>query len=298
MDDSLICGKLIVMPANRRILVLPEPVVRSALSDPITSDLLVTDIGYYPQADWHYTLRQRGAAQMVIMYCVAGKGWVRTGRGRSVVSAGQAVILPPHREHEYASHDDAPWTIYWLHVAGTKVDALYRLLTDEGAETVIELGEDPDWIALFEQVYHTMRQSYGPDHLLLASLSAGRLLARMIELRRRQPPSQDARQRINLTIRYMQQRLGARVSVPELCRLANLSASHYAAAFKQQTGYAVIDFFLRLKMQRAAVLLDTTDRPIKTVAAELGFDDPLYFSRQFRRIYNVPPRKYRAIKKG
>lgn len=286
------------MATTRRILVLPQPVISAALSNPATSDLLVTDIGHYPDAAWHHTFREKGAPQMVLMYCVAGHGTARLVRSEHTVGAGQVVILPPHREHEYRSSMDRPWTIYWLHVTGTKTAALHRLLTDDGTRTVIDIGEDADILSLFEEVFLTMRQSYGPDNLLLASLSTGRLLARMITLHRRQPQSLDTRQRIDTTIRYMQQRLDARVAVLELAHLANLSRSHYAAAFKQQTGYAVVDYFIRLKMQRGAWLLDTTTRPIKAVAAELGFDDPLYFSRQFRRVYGVSPVQYRAIEKG
>ena len=56
----------------------------------------------------------------------------------------------------------------------------------------------------------------------------------------------------------MRQRLRAHISVPELARLAYLSDSHYAASFKHQTGYSVLDYFIHLKMQHAADMLDTT----------------------------------------
>lgn len=286
------------MPAGRRILVLPQPVAAAALASAAAGDLVVTDIGYYPEAAWHHTFREKGAPQVVLMYCVAGAGRIRNVRGEQAVGAGQVVALPAHRLHEYRSDPDRPWTIYWLHIAGRKTESIYRLLTEDDTRNVIDIGEDAEVVSLFEEVFQMLRQSYGPDHLLLASLCAGRLVARMILLHRQHPQVLNTRQRIDTTIRYMQQRLAARVSVPELSRLANLSRSHYAAAFKQQTGYAVIDYFLRLKMQRAAWLLDTTDRSVKAVAGELGFDDPLYFSRQFRRVYNVPPTEYRAIKKG
>ena len=59
-----------------------------------------------------------------------------------------------------------------------------------------------------------------------------------------------------------------------------------------------MDFFIRLKMQRACFLLDTTDMPIKAIAADLGFEDPLYFSRSFRRIHDLSPVQYRTIRKG
>jgi len=80
--------------------------------------------------------------------------------------------------------------------------------------------------------------------------------------------------------------------------MASLSSSRFAAAFKRQMGYPALDFFLRLKMQYAAELLDTTTLSVKEIADELGYEDPLYFSRRFRRIHSLSPAQYRATKKG
>jgi AraC-like DNA-binding protein len=51
-------------------------------------------------------------------------------------------------------------------------------------------------------------------------------------------------------------------------------------------------------MRRACELLDTTRLPIKQIADQLGFTDPLYFSRQFRQIHELSPVQYRELKKG
>ncbi|MNW68056.1 Arabinose operon regulatory protein [compost metagenome] len=51
-------------------------------------------------------------------------------------------------------------------------------------------------------------------------------------------------------------------------------------------------------MARARHLLDTTAAPVKAVADEIGYDDPYYFSRLFRRIHDVSPSEYRRRVKG
>ena len=48
-----------------------------------------------------------------------------------------------------------------------------------------------------------------------------------------------------------------------------------------------------LKMEQACQLLDSTELSVKGVAAELGYDDPLYFSRQFSKTVGLSPRAYR-----
>ncbi len=69
--------------------------------------------------------------------------------------------------------------------------------------------------------------------------------------------------------------------------------SHFAAQFRRATGYSVVEYQTRVRMGRARELLDTTDRTIASVAREVGYGDPLYFSRQFRRIHGTSPRTYR-----
>ena len=91
---------------------------------------------------------------------------------------------------------------------------------------------------------------------------------------------------------------GAEIS--ELLRreMAGLSVSHYSALFRRATGYGALEYQTRLRMGTARDLLDTTGRPIASVAAQVGFSDPLYFSRQFHRIHGMSPTEYRSHDKG
>jgi len=284
--------------AGQRMIVLPRPVVQAELSGATSLDLLCTDIGYFPHAAHHAVKRPAGSPQMILILCVQGAGWAEIGTARYSIGAGQLLVMPQNVSHSYGADDANPWTIYWLHAAGRKIGRIHALLTDNDATPIFFCGEDPETLALFEETFSILRQSYGRDHLLLSSLALGRLLGRLIAVHRARPEFASTRQRIEQTVAFMRNRLSAKIHVSELARLANLSPSHFAWAFKRQTGYPVLDFFIRLKMQRAAQLLDTTPMPVKAIAAEMGFDDPLYFSRQFRKVHALSPAQYRAIKKG
>ena len=103
--------------------------------------------------------------------------------------------------------------------------------------------------------------------------------------------------KIERSIAYMAQHLNQPVRVAELAAQANVSPSHYFALFKQRTGCPPMDYFIRLRMQRARALLDFTGASIKEVAATLGYQDPLYFSRVFKSVNLAPPTRYRARQK-
>jgi transcriptional regulator GlxA family with amidase domain len=68
--------------------------------------------------------------------------------------------------------------------------------------------------------------------------------------------------------------------------------------FRRQTGFAPIDFVIRLRVQHACRLLDTTELSIGEIAERVGYPDPYYFTRCFRRVMGRAPRLYRKVPKG
>jgi transcriptional regulator GlxA family with amidase domain len=104
--------------------------------------------------------------------------------------------------------------------------------------------------------------------------------------------------RIDSVIQHMAAHCDGTLTLDELAAHANLSATHFSYLFKLKTGFAPIDYFLRMKMQKACRLLDMTDLAINEIASRLGFGDPYYFSRAFRKIMQMSPSEYRMVKKG
>jgi len=105
----------------------------------------------------------------------------------------------------------------------------------------------------------------------------------------------DTQLRIAQAVRYMRECLNQSLQVPALARMANISPSHFFAVFKRQTGFAPLDFFIRLRMQRACEIFDATVFSVKEVAGKLGYDDPFYFSRVFKSVSGFAPTEYRRL---
>ncbi len=108
----------------------------------------------------------------------------------------------------------------------------------------------------------------------------------------------EAVRKIGQSISYMLRHLDQPLQVATLASRANISPSHFFALFKRQVGCAPIDYFIRLRMQRACRLLDETGMSVKEIAATLGYEDPFYFSRIFKSVNRVAPSAYRLLKTG
>jgi len=98
-------------------------------------------------------------------------------------------------------------------------------------------------------------------------------------------------------IRLAHERLHAGRRPPalgELAREACVSAGHLCRLFRVWLGCGPMEAMRRLRLDRAATLLATSNLPVKEVAALTGFPNPFHFSKRFRQNFGIPPRAYRA----
>jgi len=285
--------------AGQRIVVLPRRVIDHALKQSLLRGLLPTDAGYFPRARHHLRQRPEGVDQAIFIYCVKGRGWCELRGRRHEVHAGDMLVIPPGEPHHYGADDREAWTIPWIHATGAHVPALLAELGVSAEAPTFYLGEEPQVLALFEELLDTLERGYAPPYLLYAAQTLSHLVGTMI-WRRRQTwrGAPDLKQKLAQTIAYMKEHLEQPLRLSRLAALANLSASHYSALFREQTGYSPIDYLIRLRMHRACQWLDTTDLPVKEIALRVGYEDQLYFSRLFRQVNDVAPTDYRALHKG
>lgn len=85
------------------------------------------------------------------------------------------------------------------------------------------------------------------------------------------------------------------LQVADLAATASLSKSQFNRKFHRMFGTTPREYLLRVRINAACRLLETTDRTITTVALETGFFDHSHFTRIFRRIMHVAPGAYRQL---
>lgn len=147
---------------------------------------------------------------------------------------------------------------------------------------------------LFDELVGLLERRLAPAHLLAASGVAWHLLTR-IAADSVLPAEGSALER---AMRYLESRIDGTIQVGELAAIVGMSPSHLSALFREATGGGPASFHTSLKMARARVLLDTTAASIAEVATAVGYADPLYFSRHFRRVHGISPSRYRSHHKG
>jgi len=284
---------------GQRIVRLPRTVVARARHHPLLAEICPTDVGYFPCATGHLRERNVGIDQTIFIYCTEGAGWCEIKNRYHSVKVGELLVIPAGSPHAYGADAAHPWTIHWFHAKGELIKVFLDALGTTADQPMIQIGSNPQLLVLFEEALEAVEHGYTPSQLSYAAGILTHLLAATVlhhqENHHEEP---GVHQRIARTIAYMKQHLHQPLQLDALASVAGFGKSQYTALFKQQTGYAPIDYFIRLKMHRACQLLDTTSSSVKAIASSVGYDDQFYFSRIFRQVNGTSPQAYRQIRKG
>jgi AraC-like DNA-binding protein len=87
-------------------------------------------------------------------------------------------------------------------------------------------------------------------------------------------------------------------TMDELAAAVHLSSSQVGRMFVRAYGKSPIAYLAMLRAEKMARLLRTSDAPIATIARRVGWRDPDFAARQFRRSVGTTPSRYRAINQG
>jgi AraC family transcriptional regulator len=101
------------------------------------------------------------------------------------------------------------------------------------------------------------------------------------------------RHKLRAVIDYIHEHLDAELSLDHLAAIAHLSPYHFARVFKNSTGLPPHQYVIARRVERAKELLRGRNRPsLAEVAAEVGFSDQSHFTRHFRRLVGITPRRF------
>jgi AraC-like DNA-binding protein len=90
---------------------------------------------------------------------------------------------------------------------------------------------------------------------------------------------------------YLRERLSAPVSLSELASAAGLSRFHLLRSFTKQVGMPPHTFQVRLRVERACLLMQAGVAPLDAATA-VGFADQSHFTRHFRKVMDITPGRY------
>lgn len=283
--------------AGELLISIPQNVLAGAIQKGqiLPHQLYVSHIGYFPKALYHYCQRPQGCVDNILFYCVQGKGYYTLDGHTFTLNPNQYVIVPAtDKPLVYWSDTEDPWSIYWVHFTSDALQAFnraYHIVPEQGPQYI---PHNEKGIRIWEEMYENLSRGYSPENLMNTNLCLYHLIATFVfSQQQNQNSSSPEKAIIRETIDYMKNNLDKTIRIEDFADLNKYSVSHFSKLFRLTTGMSPIEYFIHLKMQKACQLLYTEDSRVKQIAALLGYDDPYYFSRLFKKYMNTSPETYR-----
>ena len=275
---------------GQRMFVLPVETYKDYIDNPQVKRLYLTDVGYFPRAAGHFRERSIGIPENILLYCTEGKGSVWINGREYVLRPGQAFCIPRFRSHYYYADEKEPWSILWVHFAGTDADfyplADCRIITFTSAHATNRMS------FLFDLLFRVLEGTYTLGNFIYISQVLALLLAE-IYVREKKEDTDVRNKHVTDMVRYMYTHISEEISLEKLCGQVKLSKSYVNSIFYKCTGHSPVDFLIRIRMREACKLLRMSDAYIYEVARSVGYQDQYYFSRVFKKVVGVSPKEYR-----
>lgn len=274
---------------------------RQLATHPLTEGLYLNGCGYYPSALGHQMLRLEHEDNL-LLYCTAGRGSLRIFKDGNDqvhdIHAGDALLIPKGLSHQYEADPRNPWTLYWVHFDGTLSERYCRHMSGDMQQHVLHTGVSQSLIDGFEKLFVAQNTGYHLSVFIHVCHCLGSLLTAIAISSTQWQGHKTTRQHFDEVTAHMESVIDGALDLDTLAKLAGLSKYHFIKKYKEAYGYAPIQHFIHRKMERACLLLDTTPLTITQVAERLGYDDPHYFSRMFKKVTGLSPAHYRSLQRG
>jgi AraC-like DNA-binding protein/mannose-6-phosphate isomerase-like protein (cupin superfamily) len=275
---------------GQRLVIIPPAIAVEASGKLITRDLCVTHIGTFVAAVGHFVERPHGTSQHILIACISGKGSCTLAGREWNLEPGDLLFLPPRERHLYRADPQSPWTIFWMHFRGLRAEDHLINLEVSTSNPVVSVDDPAVLIEAFEDTFRHAAHGFSDATMVGLSTAFGRLLG-LVKVHQRAPGSRSRRveSRLLKVLSRMREDLTRPWTLAELARECNLSVPHFTELCRRQTGMPPLGLLIRLRLQRAMDLLQQGNHNVAEAAEAVGYEDPFYFSRLFRKHMGVSP---------
>ena len=210
------------------------------------------------------------------------------------ISGGEGFLIHPQQLATYIADVSQPWSYIWIEFDGLRVKENLQqtdlclpqtIFRPRSAERCAQMVREMEYItdhpdaSIFEIIGHL----YIFFDLLMQ-------LARNAELRRTRKMRDYY---VHAAVNYIERNFQRKITIEEIAAICGIDRSYFGKIFHDAVGHSPQEFLMHYRMVKASELLKHTDMSITEIALAVSYENPLHFSRAFKKIQGVSPRSWR-----
>lgn len=222
-----------------------------------------------------------------------GKGIFESrSAGLRHIGTGDAIMLFPGEWHRYKPVKKTGWTENWVGFSGPVADIVMKDVFFKREEPVVQKSANMLVVNLFKSLFQLVTEEpYGFQRM--ASGICLQIIAEFCNIQKGSETAGTVQSLISKAKYIMHQKIDGDIDFSAFSRNHGVSYSKFRGDFKRQTGFAPLQYFLLLKIEKAKDLLKNTTFSSKEIAFRIGFQSAHYFCRVFKQKTGLTPQQFR-----
>ncbi|RRD95837.1 AraC family transcriptional regulator [Clostridiales bacterium COT073_COT-073] len=245
---------------------------------------------------------QFGPAQRheyVLHYIINGKGNFTFNNHTHQLSTGDCFLIIPNETTIYTASADNPWSYVWVGFNGAKAKSCLRYAGLSEEKRINHFSDGSQIVQCIDNILNAHHLTYAHDLIRQSNLML--LFANMIE----QNQSSEVTNfnfrspqhiYVEYTVHYIENNYQKDIKISAIASEIGINRSYLTSHFTKIMGISPQEFLLNLRMNHAALLLRTTHISINQIAEQIGYTNPLTFSKIFKSYFGESPKFYRLNK--
>lgn len=244
-----------------------------------------------PNVGYNYTVFQKSVLHIVTQ----GEGTFSYAGETYHLTAGDIFLLERGMEVEYKPSFSNPWTYYWVGMNGKQI--LNYLSRCSIVDSHVILGQDTTDIKNIIQLICKLSQiieSNNSNDILIMQY----LYQLVYTLQDKFPKNFSVQvdivnEDIQHAVDFINTNYQKHITVEDVAKSVNITRSHLYKLFKKNLGCSPKEYLTYIRMYHASQLLIQTSTIISDISRQVGYKDPLLFSKNFTKHFEISASEYR-----
>lgn len=229
-----------------------------------------------------------------INYITEGKGTFEDQNGTSRINPGSLIVVRKDQWHRYKPMLRSGWTENYIGFEGELASHFLEINKVLKGECIIQCGIHEELIDTYYKIF-TLVKEEKPGFQQIASGLVIKLIGYIVAFQKqKQFTGKPVEKTIDEAKFYIRQNIDKDINIKELAEQLNIGYSYFRKLFKTNTGLSPLQYCLDLKLMRAKEEILTSDKSIKEIGYNLGFESIHYFSRLFKKKMGYNPTELRG----
>lgn len=202
---------------------------------------------------------------------------------------GQYFITKPYQRIKYYPSEKNPWDYVWILVKGDKVE---EFLESFGFDARAGYG----FYEGKEQVERISSTLFAKDYDIVNQVTAKNLAKLLLSYNEKHPIEKNLsikQKHLKKATEFIDSKYHEGISPKTVAQFVGLDEKYLYSIFKANLKMSVQEYLDKVRIKKAKILLEKSDLNISEIAYSVGIDDPLNFSKFFKKIVGESPRAYR-----